>query len=341
MKFFLKYYKVLVPITLWLFFLFFSIRVFSQFIAFSDAIERGFLLIFLYVSIYYFNWFILVPRYYIKKKYLIFFAFIFILIIVSSFLRILIANHYELNLHTLNENPLIDSVVLKKAIGSFGISFFVLASSFLVRIADLYTKQVKQKELLIQQKTEAELTLLKAQLNPHFLFNALNNIYALVLTRSEFAADSLISLSQLLRYIIYDTSVEFVPLEKEIKYLKYYIELESLRLERKDNLDIKISEMDSNYYIMPMLFIPFVENGFKHSDINKDGKMKIHINMHKNELEFICENTYSLYEKNVDSVGGVGLTNSINRLDRMYHDRYNLEITDENEFFSVNLKIQL
>lgn len=341
MRFFLKYFKVFGHITIWLFFLFFNIRIFSQLIGFSNAFERGFLLIFLYGSIFYLNWFVLIPKYYTQKKHLFYITFIFLLLIVSTSLRTYIEIYYNINVPRLSNNSLISNILLKKVIGSFLISFFVIIISYLIRIAELFINETKHKELLLKQKTEAELKLLKAQLNPHFLFNALNNIYALVLTRSEFAAESLMSLSQLLRYIIYDTSIEVVPLEKEIKFLKYYIELESLRFERKDNLDIKISLHNNNFYIMPMLFIPFVENGFKHSDINKDGKMKIHIYLHDDELEFVCENTYSLYAKNVDNVGGVGLANSIQRLDMMYQGQYKLNISNENEYYSVNLKIRL
>ena len=194
---------------------------------------------------------------------------------------------------------------------------------------------------MLQQKTEAELKFLKAQLNPHFLFNALNNIYALVLTKSENAAGALMSLSQLLRYIIYEASEEKVLLSKEITYLKYYIELESLRLANKYNLKLDISIEENNYKIMPMLFIPFVENSFKHCNLNQDGRIYIRINLKDNELEFICENTFSEKGKNVDSITGVGLLNSKKRLEMIYPQRHILKINKQNDTFCLSLKISL
>lgn len=224
---------------------------------------------------------------------------------------------------------------------SFVTNLFVFGVSFFLKITDFYAIQTQQKDQLLQQKTEAELKLLKAQLNPHFLFNALNNIYALVLSRSENAAGSLMSLSQLLRYIIYDAAAEKVTLEKEITYLKYYIELESLRLTNKDNLKLDILVKQNNFTVMPLIFIPFVENSFKHGDINKKGRINIQMSLNRNELKFICENTFAGTVKNVDNVGGIGLMNIKKRLEMIYPQRHELEITDKDNIFRITLKIKL
>jgi len=339
-KFLAKYYKAVVHSIVWLIFAVLQIGYFSSISTISIAYQRGILLIIIYLITFYLNWFIFVPRLYVNKKYLLYILSAILLLSVTVALRVAIEKHFNVAPDALKRKPYFDKDV-RIIIFAIAASAFTFITSFLLRIADFYTLQSRQKDILQQQKTEAEIKFLKAQLNPHFLFNALNNIYALVLTRSENAAESLMSLSQLLRYIIYDAEVEKVSLEKEIVYLKYYIELESLRLADKNKLKINIVVDPNNHKIMPMIFIPFVENSFKHSDINKDGSIEISLKLNGNQLEFICENTYSSVPKSVDHVGGIGLENSKKRLEMVYPQKHKLEIINKDGIYRVALKIDL
>jgi len=339
-KFLLRYYKVMVHILLWTVFLMLHVGYFSNVMDSGQAIERGAILVFLFMSVFYMNWLLLIPHLYIKKRYFLYFAICFLLLCLASVARAEVEKFYNVFPFMIRRR-LFPFRQLRPFVSSFFIFIFVLIASFFLRIADYYALQSRQKNTLQQQKTEAELKLLKAQLNPHFLFNALNNIYALVLTRSEHAANSLMSLSQLLRYIIYDSVAERVSLDKEITYLKYYIELESLRLVKGANLVIDIFDEPNNLMIMPLTFIPFVENCFKHGNINQKGFINIVIKLNEQELDFLCENSYSPIAKNVDAVGGVGLANSIKRLEAIYPQRHQLSVDNSNYVFSVKLKIKL
>ncbi len=338
MKLWIKYHKLLSHSTIWIILLFININFFSSFKGFTIAFERGISLILLYSLLFYSNWFVFIPRLYIKKRYLWFSISVITAVIVTSIIRIIIEQHFGI-IRPLQRSPLIVNKELRGFFLAFSFSSFIFIVSTMLRMANYYSLQSKQKDILLQEKTAAELQLLKAQINPHFLFNALNNIYALVLIKSDNAADSLMSLSQLLRYIIYDASGEKVALDKEIRYLQYYIDLESLRLTNKQALNYNPDINSANYTIMPLTFIPFIENSFKHSDVNKGGFIKIDLTLKGNLLYFSCKNSFS--EKTVDSTGGIGMENSLKRLEIMYAGRHELNIKKENNVFSVELSLEL
>ncbi|WP_299179992.1 sensor histidine kinase [uncultured Aquimarina sp.] len=197
-----------------------------------------------------------------------------------------------------------------------------------------------------QEEKEAELKLLKAQLNPHFLFNTLNNLYGLSVIKSEKLPDLMLKLSDLLRYSLYETKETFVSLEKEIKYLENYISLEKIRLEDKADIQLNIKGYDSSDKIIaPMLFIVFVENAFKHLGVLEGVKSKVSVNIEieKDSLNFNCMNTIdSIHTTNNDiekGKSGIGLQNAKKRLDLMYTDKYKLQVTQEKDFYQVALNL--
>lgn len=324
----------------WGIFFILQVSYFSPIKGVAIAFERGVIIILLFLFIFYTNWFVLIPRLYIKRKKFIYYLLSILLIIFTTVMRAEVEKYYDILSGLIKYQTILGTAFRPYGL-SFVISIFIFSISFLLKIVDNYSIQLQQEELLIKQKTEAELKFLKAQLNPHFLFNALNNIYALVLTRSENAAESLMSLSQLLRYVIYEASTDNVLLDREITYLKYYVELESLRMPNVANLNLDVLVEKNNYKIMPMLFIPFVENSFKHCNINQNGQIAIRISLNNNELVFVCENTYSEKGKNVDSAGGVGLVNSKKRLEMIYPKTHSLNVNKQNGIFCVVLKIKL
>lgn len=193
-----------------------------------------------------------------------------------------------------------------------------------------------------QQEKNAELKLLKAQLNPHFLFNTLNNLYGLSVIKSDKLPNLMLKLSDLLRYSLYDTKEVFVPIEKEISYLENYISLEKIRLEETEISFLKEGDF-SVKTIAPMLLIVFVENAFKHLG-GENSSVKINIKLQKGTLHFLCKNSIdenvSLERNLEEGKSGIGMKNAEKRLELLYPNKHNLIIEKEKGFFSVNLTIK-
>lgn len=198
-----------------------------------------------------------------------------------------------------------------------------------------------------QEEKEAELKLLKAQLNPHFLFNTLNNLYGLSVVKSDKLPSLMLKLSDLLRYSLYETKEIVVSLEKEISYLENYISLEKIRLEEQAEINFSIKGDITGKQIAPMLLIVFVENAFKHlSTVNKKiSKVTITISSTEDTLSFLCENSYEeigVKENNLEKgKSGIGLINAKKRLNLIYPNLYNLEIQKKGGNFLVDLKLTL
>lgn len=204
--------------------------------------------------------------------------------------------------------------------------------------------RVKENELIQQEKSklETELKFLKSQINPHFLFNALNNIYALTITRPELASDQLLKLSDILRYMLYDSNETRVPLEREIDYLRNYLSFVQLKDSRGMDVSFNANVTKANLTIAPLLFIPFVENAFKHGQIEdlKNGFIHITLKATQNHLTFEIENSIPGRKFKKDEVGGIGIKNVEQRLELLYPGRHFLNVEKNGKTFKVHLKIQ-
>jgi len=184
---------------------------------------------------------------------------------------------------------------------------------------------------------------LKSQVNPHFLFNALNNIYTLTVIKSDKAPDNLMRLSEMLRYMLYDSNDGKVPLHKEIDYLENYISLASLKDSRGLNVKVELDKSQPGLKVAPLLFIPFVENAFKHSKIEdlKNGFINISLKTSSEQIEFSVENSIPSVPFKKDKLGGIGLTNTKKRLELLYPYKHLLSISDSGKVYSVLLKLDL
>lgn len=229
---------------------------------------------------------------------------------------------------------------LKMFFNFLGVQLLALFLSAGLKIArDSFTRR--------QQEKEAELKLLKAQLNPHFLFNTLNNLYGLSVVKSDKLPNLMLKLSDLLRYSLYETKETLVSLEKEIMYLENYISLEKIRLEDKTNIQFTKSGNFSSKKIAPMLLIVFVENAFKHLGILEDGKSNITISLEElnNKITFTCNNTIEKLNAEDDNLekgrNGIGLQNAKKRLALMYPDKHQLVIDDKNNNYNIQLTVDL
>lgn len=224
-------------------------------------------------------------------------------------------------------------------------AMFILSVAIAVSIRmTYYHQETRRQEIEISaERRKIELMGLKAQLNPHFLFNTLNNIYALISISPERAQKAVHDLSAMLRYMIYETSSATVPLKREMTFIIDYIELMKLRLSKSFNLivDINTNFVD-NYQIAPLLFLTLIENAFKHSiKVGANAFISIHIYMKDDEVICKVSNSFSDVASEDKDDKGIGLQNIKRQLNMIYPDRHSLSINSDNNVYNVTLKILL
>lgn len=198
-------------------------------------------------------------------------------------------------------------------------------------------------ETLKREKAESDLRFLKTQINPHFLFNALNNIYSMAYTGDESAAEKITMLSDMLRYVLYDCESESISLYKEVDYINSFLEFQQLKTEKRQNISLKLGAYDENYQIAPMLLITFIENGFKHSQIEKDkeGFVDIYLSQDNNKFLFKVSNSIPKHTvQNASNKGrGIGIENVRTRLNLLYPKKHLLEIVADDKQHTVILEL--
>jgi len=210
--------------------------------------------------------------------------------------------------------------------------------STVLSLFNIFLKREQERQQLISEKKSAELQALKTQINPHFIFNTLNNIYALVYQNSDKALPAIEELGQLLRYSTKDLEKDFITLDKEVGYLDSLIALEKLRIKNPELLNVEKKLSHPKLNISPMLLVPFVENAFKHGDFrNKGFEMKI--SDENKVLHFYLLNYKK--EKMKDIISGIGIENVRKRLEILYPKKYELKIIETETDFTVDLKIDL
>lgn len=310
----------------------------------------------LYMAMIYMVTLVLIPEFLLKKKRLMFLVLLFaevsvFALIIGYYSEWLITRYPLANKANYITFGLIDR---KFAPGSWdyfsnifidvgGVVFlFVLGC-----LMQYFFKERKRTELLQKKQLESELMLLRSQINPHFLFNVLNSIYSLSLKKSDLTPQIVLKLSDILRYMLYESKADHVSLEKEISMLQDYISIEQVRLVQKDAIHIDVEGPLQSYVIAPALLISFIENAVKHGLDSRaeDAFVKIHITMDPQTdiLHFDCLNNYKSLNGKVHTkkAGGIGLENVNKRLSLIYGDKQELSITDNNELYEVNLQIKL
>ena len=297
--------------------------------------------------VYFFNYF-LIPRYLLTKKYFRFFYLSFFTLLTSlwlSFITVILVLIFTLSKDPRILNPAYIHPELQ-----------IVVMYFIIFLA-ISIKQVKRAFIVQQEKNEinkiklnaeiklkeAELKLLKAQIQPHFLFNTLNNLYGLTLEKSDDAPDLVLQLSEILDYVLYRCNEKQVSLSDEINILNNYIGIEKLRSTERLELELNFQGKVDDVKIAPLLFIPFVENAFKHGVSNNPGKSKINIDLRLDgsELFFsICNSKNNQTNQNKIS-SGIGLKNVQKRLDLLYKDKHKLNIQDQSNEYCVNLTLDI
>ena len=293
------------------------------------------LLVFFYVNYYY-----LTPAFYITKKYFIFFGLVLVAYLISVSLPELLIVH----------RPPHEGMR-----GDFGphpprhhrIRFFFLFNHNFLQflIVLIFSMLLKIRERLKQTETEkanAELSYLKAQINPHFLFNTLNTIYSLAILKSDKTADAIVKISDMMRYVLNDSNTKFVLLEKELDYISNYIELQRMRLTPNVRLSYSCEGSQFDKKIAPLVLIPFIENAFKHgvnSEENSDIDIKIIIT--DLDLTLTVKNNCVTSNNNTLNKSGLGIENTKQRLKLVYPQNYTLNITEVDNCFIVNLTLNI
>lgn len=298
----------------------------------------GFLTTLIYLYAYSFGAYWLFYKTYKREKQYHSFVLIPLVVLAAIFLRYFLEEVLGPALFNVRNYPagtsisryIFDNLYFAFVYISLGLVFFF------VQYAQY--KEVQQREFILQsQKTE--LSLLRSQLNPHFLFNILNNIYSLIYYKSDNALKSVEKLSGLLRYALYEKA-EKVSVKKEIGYLNDFIDLHRMRLDFEPEIDFKTAGDVLSLQVAPFLLIPFVENAFKHGNLkNPNAPLRIYTQKEGTALTFTVSNEKKVQEK--DEVGGIGIQNVRKRLALLYGDKSNLQLTETEDTFTVQLKIAL
>lgn len=290
-------------------------------------------------SLVYINLLFLIPRYLFNKRFFSYIALLFFATIITTPLE-LISLYWNLSPY-----PKAQELLLDNQLSYFVFLFFAVCTSTILKIIKEWIVQQQIQRDLERRNLQSELSFLKSQINPHFLFNTLNSIYALSLKRSENAPNIVLRLSEMMRYMLYECNEKKVPLSREIQYIQNYLELERVRYGKKARIefDFMIENADQ-YQIAPLLFIPFLENSFKHGlshHIDGTGSVEILLQVDNNILDFTIQNSKTDLKAERYFQGGIGLKNVNRRLELLYPNKYKLDTTDSEDVYIVNLTLEL
>lgn len=220
--------------------------------------------------------------------------------------------------------------------------FFTVIGSIAYRAVTDKTREEALKSEVQREQLKTELSFLRSQISPHFIFNVLNNMVAMARMKSEDLEPTIIKLSDLLKYMLYHSDDDKVMLGTEFEYLQSYIDLQKQRFGNRLKLEISFSIDEDWHNIEPMLLIPFIENAFKHgSGQIHNPVIELNLRSNRNELDFMVRNKFNQEEKGKDNTSGIGLANVQRRLHLLYPDSHKLTINKTKEYFTVHLKLIL
>ena len=286
------------------------------------------------LALFYLGYLLLAPKLYLNRKYIVFLASF----LGVSLLFPLIANIDKV-FSAISGNGWMNYTI-SGYIQVVFVSSFICASGVLLRIIIDWINTERKNNKLENEKIQSKLKVLVNQSNPHFIFNVLNNIDSLVTTKPAKASESISMLSNLLRYIYTNSEKDKVSLSDEIGYIENYIELQSLRFENKVNLNLRKNINAEKIRIAPMIFLPFIENTFKHGLIGRNHPINISLSTNNKDLQFECQNYFNENKTN-ETESGFGISNIIKRLDLMYPASYELNIENHKGIYTVLLRLKM
>lgn len=285
------------------------------------------------IGFYYFNILYLIPHLLARRHYWQYCVFV---ILIIGFVLLSVSLPIFFNVGSFVALPFgfyINTLLL--------FSLVFIASSMSNIVGRWFTSENHKKDIE-HQKTLAELSFLKAQINPHFLFNTLNNIYVLAIKKSEQTPEAIMKLASMMRYVINDAKEETVPLEKEIEYIGKYIDLQKMRLTESVKTAYTVSGYYHNLQIAPLILIPYIENAFKFG-VSTHGESHISVSISIDDKKLVLRTSNPIHNKEniIVESNGIGLVNAQRRLDLFYENKYVLKIEEDNQNYVVYLELQL
>ena len=292
------------------------------------------------IIFYYLNTHIIIPQLLAKKRWI----YYSLAVIACLIIFIYIPKFFEDALNAENPNRIKKMGRKRHQLypftGGTAVFFLVFTVSTCIKVIQQWLSAEQRQKLIETEKLNTELSFLKSQINPHFLFNTLNNIYSLAVVKSDATAPAVMKLSSIMRYVLSDTRQHLVPLEKEIEFIQHYIDLQKVRLTDKIKINLAVTGDPEGQQIAPLLFIPFVENAFKYGiSTREDSEINISINIKPGEIEFKTDNRILAIETDIEKKNGIGLKNTRRRLEILYADKHSLKINRKDGHFYVHLKI--
>ncbi|MCF0071788.1 sensor histidine kinase [Dyadobacter sp. CY261] len=321
----------------------------------------------IYASVFYGNLLVLTPQLFLKQRYVayttVFVGLLLVMFIAQPFEKLIFRKFQQQQGGGVRPEPPRDEFRIghppgpppgggpdrmpqrqptpARAVDFVSLTLFIVAwvVAMAIRISREWRQSERRAILSEAEKAHAELSFFKAQINPHFLFNTLNNIYALAISSSAHTAPSILKLSQMMRYITEEAAENYVPLADELTCLENYVELQKLRLNAKTSLNFEIRGNLDDVKIAPLVLMTFVENAFKYGVSNhRESIIQIAVEVAGQNILFFCQNR--IVERRYDMERtGVGIFNTQKRLDLLYAGLYDLDIRDDGDFFTVNLKL--
>jgi two-component system, LytTR family, sensor kinase len=327
----------------WLAYTVIWIWIMAAFIEFGPAIIRVLSISIPEVIVFYLNLLFFIPKFLDAGKRNNYFLVIFLVIafvtIVGGTADLYLDKYYPFHPFKELERPGYTSFVAR-----FFMTLMPLIVSALVSKSIQVRKQREESLELKNKMLEAETKALKAQINPHFLFNSLNNIYSLAQIKSDKTPDAILHLSDILRFVTYDSNQDYVDLRDELKHIHSFIQLQYLKDDNTSNINIEIDSANGHYKIAPLLLIPFIENCFKHSnhEDKENGWIRIEIKAESGKIKLTCSNSVSQKKQQPkDKTGGVGMENVKKRLVLLYPEKHTLNLNDDLISYNVALEISL
>jgi two-component system, LytTR family, sensor kinase len=320
----------------------------------NKSIPVFIVLLYLYgFTLFYLNYFLLTPRYLLPKKYLVFSISIITVILFSFFVVDPLIHKFTINYFTDNPPPEFRNMpgmmppgdrpaMPRQPQGMFFLLFTFIISSSSVRIFQKLKHEEDINKQYQHEKLNAELMILRQQVNPHFLFNSLNNILSLANRKSDMTVDAIVKLSAILRHMLGENPQNEILVTREIALIQNYIDLQKLWMKNSITVDFVVEDVKDSHYIEPFILNPLVENAFKYGTLPGVGStISIHVNMDGDWLYFKASNPVMLEKLSEVSSMGIGVNNVKRRLELCYQGNYEMEITQKENNYLVNLSIKL
>jgi len=330
-------------IVFWIGLYFFWILVFQKrAFAFSRTMTVEFCYLLFIAANYYFNLYYAVPNFLYKKKYGVFALLFFSGIVVAALLRVPLATYLSIHFFAPGKKPP----------GFYQLFFNSLTNIFIWVICLVAGKIIidrmrfqKYVELMEKDKVKNELDFLKAQFNPHFLFNSINSIYGNIDKRNSSARNMLLTFSDMLRYQLYECNTDSISIDREVKYIKNYVALQQTRNAENLVVDLEVDEDLRGFSVAPLLFTAFVENAFKYVSHHENDENRVEISLSK-KLDNLVFRVFNTKDKNynggaVMNHGGIGIANVKRRLELLYPYKHELVMSRNDTSYEVVLKLQV